>query len=222
MEKLRNKIWELQNENFRHQKFVSEQDLGELLTRDVVYQALSDERASDNCRLEPFHIEQVVDVVVNGGHKVFAILVHIRQTKSIRQFIENDQFQGSGLDRGLPFGKAKLCDILSESVTANEFYEQQWRFVAPKFSESVFTRTLPPEMILPFIKQQPLGEGGFGDVYNIEIASSHQLFHCMSWDVKEVSLRLPNIGKVADRYPGSTERVPSPEGSGCSLRDRAT
>jgi len=148
-------------------------------------------------------------------------LVHIRQTKSIRQFIENDQFQGSSIDRGLPFDKAKLRGILSPA-TANEFYERQWHFVAPKFSESVFTRTLPPEMILPFIKQQPLGEGGFGDVYNIEIASSHQLFPCMSWDVKEVSLRLLNIGKVADRYPGSAERVPSPEGSGCSLRDRAT
>src|SRR5271170_8126541 len=147
MEKLRNKILELQNENFRRQYFVSEQDLGELLTRDVVYQALSDERASDNCKLEPFHIEQVVDVVVNGGHKVFAILVHIRQTKSIRQFIENDQFQGSSIDRGLPFDKAKLRGILSPA-TANEFYERQWHFVAPKFSESVFTRTLPPEMIL--------------------------------------------------------------------------
>jgi len=145
-------------------------------------------------------------------------LVHIRQTKSIRQFIENDQFQGSGLDRGLPFDKDKLLGILSVPVTAKEFYEQQWHFVAPKFSESVFTRTLPPKTILPFIKQQQqhLGEGGFGSVYNIEIASSHQLFHCTSWDVKEVSLQLLNIGKSADRYPGSAERVPSPGGSGCS------
>jgi hypothetical protein len=218
MEKLRNSILELQNKNknFRRQSFVSEQALAELLTRDAVYQALSDERASDDCKLAPFHIEQAIDVVVNGSHKIFAILVHIRQTKSIRQFIENDPFRGSGLDRGLPFDEAKLCDILSEPVIANEFYERQWHFVAPKFSESVFTRTLPQETILPFIKQQLLGEGGFGDVYNIEIASSHQLFHCTSWDVKQVSLRLLNIGKSADRYPGSAERVPSPGGSGCS------
>ena len=122
MEKLRNMILEVQNKNRNVQNrcFVSDQDLCEVVTRDTVHEALCD-TVDDNCQLALYQINDVVNVVINGARRIFAILVHIRHTKSIRQFIEDDKYCASELDHGLPFDMAKLSAILSARPIVDEF-----------------------------------------------------------------------------------------------------
>lgn len=189
MEDLRNSILTAQNKNtnIRGQCFVSDDDLRKVLTEDAVHKALCDRETNKDCRLEPFHIDQAVNVVVHGAHRIFAILVYIRHTNSILQFIKVDNYQRSGLDHRLPFEKTQLLSIFPARTTADEFYERQWHFTAPIFCDSIITRMLPPEIILPIIEEEPLGAGGFGDVYSIKIASSHQCFDGVSQSQREVS-----------------------------------
>jgi hypothetical protein len=59
---------------------------------------------------------------------------------------------------------------------ADLFYEKQWEFTAPIFAPFVLRRSLEYETILPFIKEEKLGSGGFGDVYLLDIDPGHQVF----------------------------------------------
>ncbi|KAF7502473.1 hypothetical protein GJ744_005688 [Endocarpon pusillum] len=178
MEDLRKSILTAQNKNrnIHGQCFVSDDDLRDVLTEEAVRKALRDRETTNDCKLEPFHIDHAVHVVLHGARRTFAILVHIRHTKSILQFIEGDKYQGSRLDDRLPFEKEQLQAIFPAPTIVDEFYERQWHFTAPIFCDSIVTRILPPEMILPIIEEESLGAGGFGDVYGIKIASSHQRF----------------------------------------------
>jgi hypothetical protein len=193
MDELRGAILEVQNKhrNVQGRCFVAEEDLRAVLTRDTVNQALYDKDIDKNCKLEPYHIDEAVNVVINGAHRVFAILVLIRYTKFILQFIQGDNYQGSGLDQRLPFDKDQLRSIFQAQAPIEEFYDKQWHFTAPIFSDSVFTRLLPRETILPITEEEQLGEGGFGNVYRIAIPPSHQRFQSISRD-REVGQSHPS------------------------------
>ena len=174
MDKLRDSIFEARtkHENVDGRSFVAEQDLRNVIIPDVVREALLSEDVNENCRLEPYYVDNAVDVVVKGAHKIFAILVLVDYTRAIRQFIEDDKYQNSSLDHGLPFDKTTLRKMLPNERVVTRFYEEQWHFTAPVFSDSVFQRSFPRETILPFVRQDWLSSGGFGDVYSIEIPSS--------------------------------------------------
>jgi hypothetical protein len=193
MDELRGAILEVQNKhrNVQGRCFVAEEDLRAVLTRGAVNQALYDKDIDKNCKLELYHIDEAVDVVINGAHRVFAILVLIRYTKFILQFIQGDNYQGSGLDQRLPFDKDRLRSIFHAQAPIEEFYDKQWHFTAPIFSDSVFTRLLPRETILPITEEEQLGEGGFGNVYRITIPPSHQRFQSISRD-REVGQSRPS------------------------------
>ena len=188
MDKLRNAIVESQykNKDNRGRCFVSGPDIQGLLTRGAVREALYDKNASANCKLEPYLVDQAVEVVNNGAHRIFAILIHIRHTKSICHFFEHDRSQNLELDHALPFDQSTLYAILKDHTVAGEFYERQWHFAAPVFSDNIFTKVLPPETILPFTKDEIIGAGGFGDVYSIEIEPSHRRFLNRSMQQVEV------------------------------------
>jgi serine/threonine protein kinase len=161
-------VWST-NTNVEGNHFVSGQPLRQILTRDAIRDALLDRKI-----FAPYHVDQVIDAVLKGAHKTFAILVLIKQPKCIRKFIEHDQYHSSGLDRGLPFEEEKLSIMLPSRRIAVAFREKQWGFIAPIFCESIFTRTLPSMAVLPFLQEEKVGCGGFGEVYMIRIASSHQ------------------------------------------------
>jgi hypothetical protein len=169
--------------NVEGKHFVSGQLLRQLLTRDAIRDALLDQKY-----FAPYHVDQVIEAVLGGAHKTFAILVLIKQPRCIRKFIEHDQYHSSGLDHGLPFDKEKLSQMLSSRKSAVAFGETQWGFIAPTFCESVFTRTLPSTTVLPFLQEEKLGCGGFGEVYMIKIASSHQRLGNASLQNRGVSM----------------------------------
>lgn len=192
MEKLRKSVLaaERRNRNFRGHYFSSEQDIREILTEDAVRNALCDKTAGDNCNIAAEHIEHAVRFVADGAYRIFAILVHIRHTKSLLRFIEGDNYQ-KGLDSRLPFEKEMLKAIFGCEEAAHEFYERQWHFIAPVFCDSVLKRILPIETILPITKEEFLGKGSFGDVYRIDIAPSHQHFKSDKLNSQQVCQCLP-------------------------------
>ena len=54
------------------------------------------------------------------------------------------------------------------------FLQEQWRFIAPVFSQKNFKVDLKPNHILPFIAKSSSGkEGAFGQVYMVEIHPAH-------------------------------------------------
>lgn len=227
MEDLRNSILTAQNKNknIRGQCFVSDDDLRNVLTEDAVRKALCDREINKDCKLESFHIDQAVNVVVHGAYRIFAILVYIRHTKSILHFIGGDNYQRSGLDHRLPFEKGQLQVIFPAPTIVDEFYERQWHFTAPIFCDSIITRILPPETILPIIEEELIGAGGFGDVYSIKIASSHQRFDGIPQSQLEVSQERPaGLPKLLTSISAGTEGVPATEGQSVRLRlrDRAS
>lgn len=227
MKDLRNSVLTVQNKNtnIRGQCFVSDDDLRNVLTEHAVRKALCDRETNKNCKLEPFHIDQAVNVVIYGAHRIFAILVYIRHTKSILQFIGGDNYQRSRLDHRLPLEKGQLQVIFPAPTTVDEFYERQWHFTAPIFCDSIITRILPPEIILSIIEEEALGAGGFGDVYSIKIASSHQRFDGVSQSQRDVSHELPaSLAKLLTNIPVGTEGVPATgrQSIRLRLRDRAS
>jgi hypothetical protein len=55
------------------------------------------------------------------------------------------------------------------------FCREQWRFLAPVFSQQNFKIDLEPDHILPFIEKSNLvKEGAFGRVFPVEIHPAHQ------------------------------------------------
>lgn len=164
--KLRNKH---QNANGKH--FVPHPALHDLMSTAVVRDALQ------GSKIERYLIDQTTAAVINGAIKIFAILTLIHRVELILKFIQGDGFSGSRLDHKLPFELDKLRAILSDSTASIEFYEHQWEFTAPVFNGSLLPRVLQKEVIMPYLKEDHIGQGGFGDVYEVEIESSHQVFN---------------------------------------------
>lgn len=150
-------------------------DLDDIMTEDAIREALLDEENDSNCRLSSIYIDDAVSNIRNGGAKVFALLVLVRCTNSLLEFINRDHFQ-RGIDEQLPLSRADLERMLPSSNEAEDFYSRQWQFAVPVFSESIFNKVYPIDYILPFTKDNRIGVGGFGVVYEIEIDSSYHNF----------------------------------------------
>jgi hypothetical protein len=148
--------------------FVPHEDLYELLTRSVIYNAVHE------CAITPwYNLDQLVDKIHAGARRVFAILVILNgQEKEILHFIEHDHFQASPLDHKLPFSKADL-EVIVPSI-AIDFYEKQWEFSAPIFSREADHRFLDIFTALPFLENKKISEGGFGEVFSVVLHPGHQ------------------------------------------------
>lgn len=166
-EDLRNKIRALRCKNDETQKFFVPD--GAL---DVCFDDAVAGKILANHHFDPFQTKTAVDAIVNGGRKVFAILVTIRRTEVIIHFIANDHLQGQRIDSRLPFSKESLHFIGPD--IAEEFYEEQWHFTAPILSRQFHHRSLDAETILPFMQSKFRGEGAFGKVHEITVHKNHQ------------------------------------------------
>jgi hypothetical protein len=150
--------------------FVPQKLLYRLLTRNVVSTAIE-----SLAQIPGYRVIDIVDKIMKGGQKVFAILVLLKGEEArIVDFMKHDQFQHAPLDFKLPFSMETLSGIVPE--IAEEFYRIQWEFVAPVFSRGVVHRELHERTRLPFVQNVLIGDGGFGDVYEVELHPDHQIF----------------------------------------------
>ena len=176
MEALKRKVELLryQSENAYGRHFVPHDKLLELMTRDNVREALEDSA------MKPYSIEETTETIVRSAYRIFGILVLIGQPESILMFIQDDGHRQLCLDDKLPFGLEKLQEILSDDIVKRQFDEKQKEFTVPIFDRSAIPRDFKGYTTLPFIEDDHIGSGGFGNVYKIKISPSHQLYDLSS------------------------------------------
>jgi len=162
---LRDAIRRVRQRSCTSSYFVPEGCLQAILTADNVFREIS------NSNIEVRHREEVVQTILAGARKTFAILVIIHQVPCITAFMNRDQLLPSTIDDKLPFSLSKLQEIMHHD--ADEFYEKQWEFIAPVFSRIRAHRLLDEDTILPFTHSTLLGVGGFGRVYETIIHPQH-------------------------------------------------
>jgi hypothetical protein len=166
LELLQRRINELRIENPNAQRFVPEDKLCDLLSRDTLVRVLG--------KLSPAYLsDEVVDFVLKRAPKVFAVLVLINQVGQINKFIQNDQFGTHRLDHQLPFTRSRLKEIFEDDYVGGLFHEKQWEFTAPTFSGEVTPRNLERWTVLPYLSEIHLTSGGFGSVYKVKIHPSY-------------------------------------------------
>ncbi|KAF4636460.1 hypothetical protein G7Y89_g1619 [Cudoniella acicularis] len=139
---------------------------------EVLLQEKEVKEAISSRGFESVQNQELVATILRGGKKAFAILVVMRKEASIAQFVEQHQPDYTGLDAKLPFSRDWLYIILGD-FEASEFADLQWCFIAPVFGRSEGHRIFDDRTILPFIKEEPYGEGGFGSNYSTEIHVQH-------------------------------------------------
>ncbi|KAH8781096.1 hypothetical protein F5883DRAFT_516440 [Diaporthe sp. PMI_573] len=92
-----------------------------------------------------------------------------------------------------------------------DILNKQWKFLAPSFSPSVLHQEFKDDLILPFIKNDHIGGGHFGDVYRIEVHRDY-LPHHSSEDIPLPSLILADFGLSRLKRRGESSSTLSKRG----------
>jgi serine/threonine protein kinase len=122
----------------------------------------------------PERLDDVTHQIHTRARRTFAILIVLADgnEREILQFIKYDNFQNSPIDHRLPFETSELKRIIPKCYI--DFYDKQWEFSAPVFLKGTEHRSLDEFAILPFITNKWMAEGGFGDIFRIEIHGGQQ------------------------------------------------
>lgn len=163
---VRERIRGLRTPNSFGQQFVPIGDLEHVLDEDTVKRVLW------GCGIEVYQREEALKVILKGGKRLFATLCTIERERLITQFLKHDNFLDVELDSKLPFEEDALRRIIPNDY--RDFYDIQWEFSAPIFRPNLHHRNLHNRCLLPFIKIEKIGEGGFGVVSRVLLAGSHQ------------------------------------------------
>lgn len=140
--------------------FVPEGELRRVLTRDSVSRRLSE------CNIPPESLEETLNFVLTKATKIFAILVRIEQEVLMLEFIENET-----LDDKLPL------ESPVEGLELNaKFFEKQWEFLAPVFTQRSVALNLKDNHILPFLEDIKLdyAHGGYANAFCVSLDPCHQ------------------------------------------------
>ncbi|KIV99998.1 uncharacterized protein PV09_08354 [Verruconis gallopava] len=158
-------------------KFIPHRSLFATLTLDKILAALS------SAGLSPVQIPSLADRVLANGRKVFAVLILLKNEEAqIVQFVKHDQLALTSLDSRLPFTLPELESIVPE--IASEFFEWQWEVCAPVFTKGILHRELHDAIRIPFVSEEKIGYGGFGDVYCVELDRDQQILDLTEPDDK--------------------------------------
>ena len=154
-------------------KFVPNPTLEAIMSYETILQAL---RTINN--LEPYQLTAHAELIQKDARKIFAILLLIGREVSILEFLRNEL-----RDVRLPLrSKPDLESTFSDVAGQRLFLDQQWWFLAPEFFQkyNVIWRNFPVEMVMPFTKEEALGDGyskgTSGQISKIRIHPLHQDF----------------------------------------------
>lgn len=124
MEALKTDLVNIKVENYESKWYVPAKELERLLDPVRVRQAVKESR------LEPYKHEEVTKAILQGGRKVFAVLLQICDDASLfARFMEQDHFQDQPLDPKLPFTRRDLLSILGQ--TKGELFYRERGTVLP-------------------------------------------------------------------------------------------
>ena len=151
------------NKNFQARHFLPELSLHKLMQKESICVTLA------GLGVEPYHLHELAEEIVQRARKVFAILLLIGHGEAIQVIFKHDSLQKSSLDAKLPFAEPSLDKIFDDSSLASDFFERQWEFITPMFFRTLLPREFVHETILPFLGQESKGEGSFGKVAKYDI-----------------------------------------------------
>ncbi|KAH8882492.1 kinase-like protein, partial [Thozetella sp. PMI_491] len=139
--------------------------------------ALSAENVKDavvESKIQPYKQDEVVQAILHGGKKIFAVLLLIDEAKCFVNFLGHDHLQNTPLDAKLPYTQPELDTILGEAAGVL-FHRTQWQVLAPVFRGDLSHRVFDKATILPFIHNVKIGNGAFGTVYEVVLDARHQV-----------------------------------------------
>lgn len=161
------RIDDVQVTNMFKKRFVPRLALASIINQKVMRPILATFTPADT-------LDETVEFILQGAQKVFCILAYIGFAGYIRKFIEKDGLLLRQVDEDLPFSRGRLRSVADDNLFINCFYEKQWQFCAPVISQRIIPRTLEDETVLPFLKSEYSGEGGFGVITKITIHPEHK------------------------------------------------
>jgi hypothetical protein len=153
----------LENTSFRH--FVPELLFYALMQEDAIRSALAD------VLIDSFQQDELAQRIFQHGRKIFGILVLVKKASSVSKFVEANLLE----DAKLPFKKEELTQEVKLSLDeAEKFEKKQWELLAPVFYRGTLNRRFQERTILPFMQDESIGKGAFGNVYKTVLHESHQ------------------------------------------------
>lgn len=118
---------------------------------------------------EPERLQEIARAIIPAAVRVFAILVLIDRVSLVKELITRDKLQ----DSLLPM---KHVDLERwGNMFAAEFRDKQCIFLGAVFSRNTICRHIDDEIPLPILKNECIGKGAFGTVYEIELDPQNQI-----------------------------------------------
>ncbi|KAF2466682.1 kinase-like protein [Lindgomyces ingoldianus] len=117
----------------------------------------------------------MVDDIYQRFLRIFSILVFIDRPQYLKVF------RRRGInDENLPFSghwPYRTNEGDDFQLALRDIYQNQWTFCPIEFGQKImYKRKLETCQILPFVREQNLGAGGFAECYKVRIHSSHSIF----------------------------------------------
>ncbi|KAH7083627.1 hypothetical protein FB567DRAFT_604662 [Paraphoma chrysanthemicola] len=114
----------------------------------------------------------IASTIFGKGRKLFAILLWNHKEESITKFIEHRI-----LDSRLPLGEPAVDNVVPD-FGKSFASDWQWRFLPFVLDSDLQTHhgIIEPERIFPYLHEESIGEGAFGEVLLTAVDSSQQTF----------------------------------------------
>jgi len=144
--------------------FIPHQSLFHLLTEERILAAVN---SIDEEYLEWHQKQNTVGWIMQRGRLLFGILVVVRHAELISIFTKHTLS-----DEKLPLAESVL-NHLAPSI-AKVFFDKQWEFTAPQLARDVLHRVLDPKSRMPFVHNELIAQGNFGNIYKIAVHPHHQ------------------------------------------------
>ncbi|KAF4335478.1 kinesin [Fusarium beomiforme] len=166
MNQLKSDIKRLRRKNASQQWYIPERALLEFMTEDAINNTLAKSSVPSHQHAE------TLQRILEGGRRIYAILVLLDFYQYLTNFIEGDQLD----DGKLPFTLETLSHSLEiPSEDAKDFEDKQWELIAPVFRRGTLNRRLEQSFVLPFNQDKRIGKGAFGTVYEVVLDPDHQI-----------------------------------------------
>ncbi|KAF2468617.1 kinase-like protein [Lindgomyces ingoldianus] len=172
----------LRRKTWNSREFFPERPLKDIIYIDTVLATLNS---------KGFHLPRTVYNkachIMHHYIKVFAILVLVDKPEEIEAFFEEQKY-----DIRMPFTETPLAKV--SPMSEEQFLAWQYEFTAPCFGPNPQHYRISSNTILPFIVNEPIASGAFGNVYKIGLDSEHQDLTAM-------------VGSKSEKYTDDLQQV---------------